>query len=422
MRVFELTAHLQKISRASGRSATAAAAYRACTIIRCERESITHDYRRKGGLEASGVVLPALAPAWAADRSRLWNAAEMRERNGDRGLNARAFKAKAVPAREILFSFPAELSAAGREGVAHTVARHLADTHRVAADFAIHAPGKEGDQRNFHCHMMMSTRRLTAEGFGQKAREWQAYSVGSRTVSAFRAYLAGLLNEALAKEGHADAVHVEHRSHKTRGTGITPTRHQGVKRTNARRKEKLRERREWEKSARREQAERHGRDRVALKAGNDHATAARLRDLDRRERQAVDTVRAERNTERATEQAAKGLGRLFQVASGQAARADAERQQMTAERDRGAEQRIASLQESFRADRQATIDQVAREQRVMEEKQRSEDQQLERAVSMRADHDRHQEQQMRREEVQHTRDVERQLEQPQQDRSMGRDL
>lgn len=117
-------------------------------------------------------MLPADAPAWASDRAKLWNAAELVERNGKRGKNAGQFKADAVTAREFLFSFPVELSATGRLTVAHTLARHLADTHGIAADFAIHHPGAEGVERNYHCHLLTTTRRLTAEGLTKKAREW----------------------------------------------------------------------------------------------------------------------------------------------------------------------------------------------------------------------------------------------------------
>ena len=148
VRVFELSTHVQSISRGDGRSATAAAAYRACCEIECEREGRTHDYSRKQGLEVAEIVLPKGAPAWAANRSRLWNAAELVERNGKRGKNAGAFKADAQTAREFFFSFPVELSAAGRLKVARAIARHLADVHGIAADFAIHKPGKDGDERN----------------------------------------------------------------------------------------------------------------------------------------------------------------------------------------------------------------------------------------------------------------------------------
>jgi hypothetical protein len=47
-------------------------------------------------------------PRWAHDRAKLWNGAEMRERNGKRGKNAGAFKTDARTAHDLLFTFPAE--------------------------------------------------------------------------------------------------------------------------------------------------------------------------------------------------------------------------------------------------------------------------------------------------------------------------
>src|SRR3546814_14626264 len=64
------------IGRSAGRSATAAAAYRAGVEITDERTGLVHDYTRKQGVEHSDLMLPTDAPEWAADRERLWNAAE----------------------------------------------------------------------------------------------------------------------------------------------------------------------------------------------------------------------------------------------------------------------------------------------------------------------------------------------------------
>ena len=223
MRIFELSTHVKSISRGTGGSATAAAAYRACCAIESEIDGKTHDYTRKAGLEACAIILPKGAPSWAADRSKLWNGAELRERNGARGKNAGQLKRSAALAREFMFSFPVELSEAGRFKVAETIARHLVDTHGIAADFAIHKPGREGDQRNFHCHMMTTTRRMTAHGLGAKAREWDDIKKRSGLAKDFRAFVAAAMNEALAGEGKAAAVHVEHRSFKDRGAGQKAT-------------------------------------------------------------------------------------------------------------------------------------------------------------------------------------------------------
>lgn len=56
------------IGRSSGRSATAAAAYRAAERIFDRRTGIEHDYSRKQGVVRSEVLLPRGAPA--TDRAR----------------------------------------------------------------------------------------------------------------------------------------------------------------------------------------------------------------------------------------------------------------------------------------------------------------------------------------------------------------
>ena len=70
---------VKTISRSAGRSATAAAAYRAGVEITDERTGLVHDYTRMQGFEHSALVVPADAPAWANDRAALWNAAEQAE-------------------------------------------------------------------------------------------------------------------------------------------------------------------------------------------------------------------------------------------------------------------------------------------------------------------------------------------------------
>jgi hypothetical protein len=64
-------------------------------------------------------------PRWAHDRAKLWNGAEMRERNGKRGKNAGAFKTDVRTAHDLLFTFPAELSKAGRSLTSSERARIL---------------------------------------------------------------------------------------------------------------------------------------------------------------------------------------------------------------------------------------------------------------------------------------------------------
>ena len=68
-------------------------------------------------------------------------------------------------AREIVIALPAELDAAARARMVRGFAEKLAIKHKVAVDFAIHEPNSKGDDRNHHAHLLLSTRRLRAEGF-----------------------------------------------------------------------------------------------------------------------------------------------------------------------------------------------------------------------------------------------------------------
>src|SRR3546814_7097626 len=78
---------------------------------------------------------------WAADRERLWNAAELAET-----------RKNATVAREYEIALPVELSADERRELALGLAREISERHGVAVDVSIHAPGREGDQRNHHAH------------------------------------------------------------------------------------------------------------------------------------------------------------------------------------------------------------------------------------------------------------------------------
>ena len=68
------------VSRSSGRSAVASAAYRCAVLLTNHRDGLVHDFTRKEGVEHKEIVLPdGLSADWALDRSALWNAAEVAE-------------------------------------------------------------------------------------------------------------------------------------------------------------------------------------------------------------------------------------------------------------------------------------------------------------------------------------------------------
>ena len=212
MAIYHLS--VKTISRSAGRSATAAAAYRAGVAITNERTGEIHDYTRKGGVESSALILPEKSPEWARDRAQLWNAAEQAEK-----------RKNSTVAREFEIALPAELSPAERERLAHDFTRELVKRHGCAADVAIHAPGKEGDNRNHHAHILLSTRRLEESGFTEKTRELDDQKTGKVIVTEWRERFATLQNERLREAGHS--VQVDHRSLEAQGIEREATRHLG---------------------------------------------------------------------------------------------------------------------------------------------------------------------------------------------------
>src|SRR5690606_35719878 len=87
----------------------------------------------------------------------LWNAAEKAELRKD-----------ARVAREFEIALPHELSAEQRVSLTRAFAQGLADRYGTAVDFAIHEPHVAGDIRNHHAHVMMTTRRVEADGLRDK--------------------------------------------------------------------------------------------------------------------------------------------------------------------------------------------------------------------------------------------------------------
>ena len=198
---------VKTISRSAGRSATAAAAYRAGAAIECQREGVTHDYSRRSGVDHTQIVLPSDAPSWASDRTALWNAAEAAET-----------RKNSTVAREFEIALPVELSADLRQDLVLEFAREISDRHKVAVDVAIHAPGAEGDNRNHHAHLLLTTRQLGPEGLGAKTRELDVKTSGE--VDHWRERWAELQNLALERVGSAERV--DHRSHAARGIEDQP--------------------------------------------------------------------------------------------------------------------------------------------------------------------------------------------------------
>ncbi|MDR3417123.1 MAG: Ti-type conjugative transfer relaxase TraA [Nevskia sp.] len=227
------------VTRATGRSAVAAAAYRSGVRLTNERDGQTHDYRARQGVVHTEIVLPEAAVGcdWARERNALWNAAEAAENRKD-----------ARTATEIVVALPHELTDEQRLKLTREFATHLADRYGVAVDFAIHKPDDARDLRNVHAHLLMTTRQVTPEGLGEKTElQWSNKRLLSENLPTAQMQLGMLrldwehqANRALAQAGIE--ARIDRRSHAERGLEIEPTQHAGVAATEMRRRGVLSER------------------------------------------------------------------------------------------------------------------------------------------------------------------------------------
>ena len=208
MAIFHLS--VKVISRAAGRSAVAAAAYRAAERLHDERLDRAHDFTNKSGVVHSEVLLPEDAPEEWRDRERLWNDVEAFEKRKDAQLS-----------REVEFAIPREMTQAqGIELARDFVSREFVEQGMVA-DLNVHWDiGADGLAKP-HAHVMLTMREIVVGqngevGFGQKVRDWNR----TELVEQWRERWADHVNERLA-ELDIDA-RVDHRSLAAQGIELEP--------------------------------------------------------------------------------------------------------------------------------------------------------------------------------------------------------
>lgn len=203
----------QIISRGKGQSAIASAAYRAAARLDDPRTGEQHDYTRKGGVVFSAVLAPENAPDWMRDRGQLWQAVEAAEKRRDAQL-----------ARELQLSLPHELTDEQRRALVLGFVQEQFVARGMVADVAIHQPGRGGDERNHHAHVMVTLRTLMGDGFSNKKPQHTA-TERAAALNVEREAWALHQNRALERHGHA--ARVDHRSFDARGIDREPTQHLG---------------------------------------------------------------------------------------------------------------------------------------------------------------------------------------------------
>ncbi len=215
--------NMKTFGRSDGGSAPSAAAYRSGERIRDERTGRTYDHTDRQDVMHKEILLPprfaGADMSWATDRSTLWNAAEAAESR----KNARV-------AREYLIAVPEELSHPQRVDVVRGFAQELAERYGFAVDVAVHAPRnfQGSDPRNFHAHLLATTREVSPEGLGRKTtldlndenRRMLGLGPAVRELLHVRRRWAEVANAAL-ESAHVDA-RIDHRSLAAQGITREP--------------------------------------------------------------------------------------------------------------------------------------------------------------------------------------------------------
>lgn len=224
------------ISRGKGRSAVAAAAYRAGEKITSEYDGTIHDYTRKGGVVHTEILLPDHAPAGFTDRAVLWNAVEKIEKAKNAQL-----------AREIELALPVELT---REQNVSLV-REYVNQHFVSAGMCADICMHDKNDGNPHAHIMLTMRPFEQGGiwgakqkkeyildpqgkkiYDPKKRQYKCKSIPATDwneqtkAEEWRGAWAEICNRFLEQNGHTERI--DHRSYERQGIDQIPTIHLGA--------------------------------------------------------------------------------------------------------------------------------------------------------------------------------------------------
>ena len=234
MAIYHLS--IKIISRGKGKSAVAAAAYRAAEKITNEYDGQTHDYTRKGGVVHTEILLPDNAPPEYQDRAILWNAVERIEKAKNSQL-----------AREIEISLPKELTMEQNLSlVREYVNQHFVEKG-ICADVAIHDAG----DGKYHAHVLLTMRPFNEDGtwgdkqkkeylldkdgnkiYDPKKRQYKCKSIPTTdwneqsNAEVWRAAWEEAANRHLEKHNHAERIN--HKSYERQGLDIIPSIKLGV--------------------------------------------------------------------------------------------------------------------------------------------------------------------------------------------------
>jgi len=141
----------------------------------------------------------------------LWNQVEASERRKDAQL-----------ARDIIAALPRELDTEQQIALVREFVKTQFVSQGMIADFAIHDKFASDGGKQPHCHIMLTLRDVSKDGFGKKNREWNDRAL----VSAWRESWEKITNIHMEAAGRSERLSL--RSYKEQGIDKVPGEHMGA--------------------------------------------------------------------------------------------------------------------------------------------------------------------------------------------------
>ncbi len=139
------------VKRKEKQSAIAGAAYQSNDRLYSEYDLKFKDYRNKGGVVYTEIMLPVNAPSSYSDRETLWNEAERAEKQYNSQL-----------ARRLVIALPREVPMELCPQMVKEYCQEHFVSKGMCCDMAIHDPDPPG--HNPHCHIMLTMRAIDEQG------------------------------------------------------------------------------------------------------------------------------------------------------------------------------------------------------------------------------------------------------------------
>lgn len=233
--------HCDIIGRSGGRSATAAAAYRATEEIEDRTTGEKWDFTKKEKALFSEILTNGNSPEWAKNRAELWNRVEEKESRKNSQF-CRSFDVALMKE----FDLKRNIELIKKWANENYVSRGL------VADIAIHAPHKNQDgttNENLHAHILVTTRKMDLNGWTEKDREANDHEF----LKQVRTSWAEIVNTEFQKQGMVERI--DERTLEAQGIDREPQQHLGAKATAMQRKGKDTDRKRYKNKAKKEPQE-----------------------------------------------------------------------------------------------------------------------------------------------------------------------